>query len=246
MTRNFHSFHLQWFIFHFRTITFLSHSFTRRWCQALIEKHPCRSPARNKRINTQKCTSCSMCEWEPRGEHKILIGYFYILDIIHRQLRQWCFFKSRTAVCDALHMMNLYNVHNPNYSSVFSSLYYFNIVVMQCNKNKTKSEFHRFAEHFHTHLLWQIHSFRVFFSRDNSSHPSSSSSSQHKCLSQLHHNWKFLLSAMLSLPPRFFFCHRSHHFHQGSLRECGFKHFKQMADKIMIGLSSYSSIQTKN
>lgn len=44
-----------------------------------------------------------------------------------------------------------------------------------------------------------------FFSRDNSSHPSSSSSSQHKCLSQLHHNWKFLLSAMLSLPPRFFF-----------------------------------------
>lgn len=165
LTRNFHSFHLQWFIFHFRTITFLSHSFTRRWCQALIEKHPCRSPARNKRINTQKCTSCSMCEWEPRGEHKILIGYFYILDIIHRQLRQWCFFKSRTAVCDALHMMNLYNVHNPNYSSVFPSLYYFNIVVMQCNKNKTKSEFHRFAEHFHTHFLWQIHSFRVFLKR---------------------------------------------------------------------------------
>lgn len=44
----FHSFHLQWFIFHFRTITFLSHSLTRRWwwCQALIEKHPC-SPGTN-------------------------------------------------------------------------------------------------------------------------------------------------------------------------------------------------------
>lgn len=113
-------------------------------------------------------------------------------------------------------------------------------------KTKQKVNFTGSLSIFMFMYLWQIHSFRV---------------SQEIILLLIHHrhhrrsisaflnfiiieNFYFLLCYTLSLSPRF--CRRSHHFHQGSFRECGFKHFKQMADKIMIGLSSYSSIQTKN